>query len=166
MFILIRVVVYATAFVGLLLVFVPAQLLTWADIPRPVNIRAPQITGLVLAALGGILVLWTIVALATAGRGRLVVTGPYRYMRHPMYFGAALAIAGAALFYQSPLLLAYASVFLLFSHFFVVFYEEPALQRAFGEEYDSYRQQVGRWGPPASIRRRSGARPKAVGRRP
>jgi protein-S-isoprenylcysteine O-methyltransferase Ste14 len=166
MFILIRVVVYATAFVGLLLVFVPAQLLTWADIPRPVNIRAPQITGLVLAALGGILVLWTIVALATAGRGRLVVTGPYRYMRHPMYFGAALAIAGAALFYQSPLLLAYASVFLLFSHFFVVFYEEPALQRAFGGEYDSYRQQVGRWGPPASIRRRSGARPKAVGRRP
>jgi protein-S-isoprenylcysteine O-methyltransferase Ste14 len=166
MFILIRVVIYATAFVGLLLVFVPAQLLTWADIPRPVNLRAPQLTGIVLAALGGILVVWCIVSLAVAGKGRLVVTGPYRYMRHPMYFGAVLAIAGAALFYQSPLLLAYASVFLLFFHFFVVLYEEPALQRAFGEEYDSYRQQVGRWGPPASIRRRSGARPKAVGRRP
>jgi protein-S-isoprenylcysteine O-methyltransferase Ste14 len=175
MFILIRAVVYATAFVGLLLVFVPAQLLSWADIPRPVNIRAPQIAGIVVSTLGGILVVWCIGTFVVAGKGtpapfdqpaRLVVTGPYRYMRNPMYFGAALAIAGAALFYQSPLLLAYASVFLLFFHFFVVLYEEPALQRAFGEEYDSYRQQVGRWGPPASIRRRSGARPKAVGRRP
>ena len=166
MFILIRVVVYATAFVGLLLVFVPAQLVAWADIPRPVNLRAPQLTGFGLAALGGILVVWCIVSLAVAGKGRLVVTGPYRYMRHPMYFGAALAIAGAALFYQSPLLLAYASAFLLFSHFFVVFYEEPALERLFGEEYETYRRQVGRWGPPASIRRPSGARPKAVGRRP
>ena len=166
MFILIRVLVYATAFVGLLLVFVPAQLVSWADIPRPVNLRAPQLTGVGLAALGGILVVWCIVSLAVAGKGRLVVTGPYRYMRHPMYFGAALAIAGAALFYQSPLLLAYASVFLLFSVFFVVFYEEPALERLFGEEYEAYRRQVGRWGPPASIRRPSGARPKAVGRRP
>ena len=166
MFILSRVVVYATAFVGLLLVFVPAQLLTWADIPRPVNIRAPQITGLGLAALGGILVLWTIVALAAGGRGRLVVTGPYRFMRNPMYFGAALAIAGAALFYQSILLLAYASVFILFSHFVVVLYEEPALQRTFGDEYDTYRRQVGRWGPSSSIRtgrRAAGPGPKAVG---
>ena len=56
-------------------------------------------------------------------------------------------------YYQSVLLLAYASVFLLFSHFFVVLYEEPALQRTFGEEYDVYRRHVGRWGPSASIKR-------------
>ena len=152
MLILIRAVVYATAFVGLLLVFVPAQLLTWADIPRPVNIRAPQVTGLVLGALGGLFVVWCSVSLASAGRARLLVTGPYRYMRNPMYFGAALAIAGAALFYQSILLFAYASVFILFSHFVVVLYEEPALQRTFGDEYDTYRRQVGRWGPSSSIR--------------
>ncbi len=173
MLIFIRAVVYATAFVGLLLVFVPAQLLAWADIPRPMNIGAPQMAGVVVGALGGALTVWCVIAFVVAGKGtpapfdppgRLVMTGPYRYMRNPMYFGAALAIADAALYYQSVLLLAYASAFLVFFHFFVVFYEEPALQRTFGDEYEAYRRQVGRWGPPASIRsRRRAPGPKAVG---
>jgi protein-S-isoprenylcysteine O-methyltransferase Ste14 len=163
MLILIRAVVYATVFVGLLLVFVPAQLLTWADIPRPTNVGAPQIAGLVIAALGGILTLWCVASFVVAGKGtpapfdpprRLVVTGPYRYMRNPMYIGAALAIAGAALYYQSILLLAYASAFLVLFHFFVVLYEEPSLQRTFGDEYDAYRRQVGRWGPNLKSSRR------------
>jgi protein-S-isoprenylcysteine O-methyltransferase Ste14 len=68
-------------------------------------------------------------------------------MRNPMYFGAALAMAGAALYYQSVQLLAYASAFLLFFHFFVIWYEEPTLHRTFGEDYAAYRKQVGRWGP-------------------
>ena len=58
-------------------------------------------------------------------------------MRHPMYFGAALAIAGAALFYQSPLLLAYASVFLCSPTSSSCSTKNPRLQRAFGEEYDA-----------------------------
>lgn len=29
---------------------------------------------------------------------------------------------------------------------FVVLYEEPALRRAFGDEYETYSRQVGRWG--------------------
>ena len=57
-----------------------------------------------------------------------------------------LAISGAALFYQSILLLAYASAFLLFFHFFVVLFEEPTLQRTFGDDYESYSRQVRRWG--------------------
>lgn len=161
MLILIRAVVYATAFVGLLLVFVPAQLLAWANIPRPTTIGAPQIAGLVVGALGGLLTLWCVVAFAVAGKGtpapfdppgRLVVSGPYRHMRNPMYFGAALAVTGASLYYQSVLLLAYASVFLLFFHFFVVLYEEPTLQRTFGDDYEAYRRQVGRWGGRAGTR--------------
>jgi protein-S-isoprenylcysteine O-methyltransferase Ste14 len=153
--ILVRAVVYATAFVGLLLVFVPAQLLTWSGIPRPTSIGTPQIVGLIVATLGALLVVWCILTFVATGKGtpapfdpprRLVVSGPYRYMRNPMYFGAGLAISGAALFYQSIQLLAYASAFLLFFHFFVVFFEEPALQRTFGDDYESYSRQVRRWG--------------------
>jgi protein-S-isoprenylcysteine O-methyltransferase Ste14 len=150
-----RAVVYATAFVGLLLVFVPAQLLTWSGIPRPTSIGAPQIAGVIVSAIGGALAVWCIGTFVVAGKGtpapfdpprRLVVTGPYRYMRNPMYFGAGLAISGAALYYQSVQLLAYATAFLLFFHFFVVLYEEPALQRTFGDDYESYSRQVRRWG--------------------
>ncbi|HEY7474622.1 MAG TPA: isoprenylcysteine carboxylmethyltransferase family protein [Vicinamibacterales bacterium] len=156
MFILLRAVVYATAFVGLLLIFVPAQLLARAGVSTPATIGAPQIAGWLIGAAGGLLAGWCIVTFVFAGKGtpapfdppgRLVVSGPYRYMRNPMYFGAALAMAGAALYYQSVQLLAYASAFLLFFHFFVIWYEEPTLHRTFGEDYAAYRKQVGRWGP-------------------
>src|ERR1700678_2788519 len=61
--------------------------------------------------------------------------------------GAALALAGAALFYESLSLLTYSCVFLLGSHVFVVSYEEPALQRTFGPEYEQYQRRVRRWCP-------------------
>jgi len=64
-----------------------------------------------------------------------------------MYIGAAIALAGAALFYESITLLAYVCGFLLAAHLFVVLYEEPTLQRTFGPEYDEYRRHVRRWLP-------------------
>ena len=74
-----------------------------------------------------------------------------------MYIGAGLALAGASLFYRSLALLLYAVGFFLATRLFVVLYEEPALRRAFGTEYDSYCRQVRRWWPRISGRGRSGA---------
>ena len=78
---------------------------------------------------------------------RLVIQGPYRFVRNPMYLGAGFALAGAALFYQSIPLLGYAGLFILITHLFVVLYEEPALQRIFDGDYEAYRRRVGRWWP-------------------
>jgi protein-S-isoprenylcysteine O-methyltransferase Ste14 len=145
-----RALIYGTAAAGLALIFLPVDLSGWADIPRPSNIGPPQTIGLAVATFAGVLIAWCVFTLAahlSPPSKRVIVSGPYRYLRHPLYLGAAMAIAGAALYYQSILLLAYASVFLLFLHFFVVLYEEPELQRTFGDEYGHYRQQVGRWGP-------------------
>jgi len=64
-----------------------------------------------------------------------------------MYAGAGLALAGAALYYQSIALLGYAAVFLIVMQGFVVLYEEPTLRRTFGNEYEAYCRQVGRWWP-------------------
>jgi uncharacterized protein YbjT (DUF2867 family) len=50
-----------------------------------------------------------------------------------MYIGAGLALAGAALFYESLLLPGYTGFFFLATHIFVMWYEEPALQRTFGQ---------------------------------
>jgi protein-S-isoprenylcysteine O-methyltransferase Ste14 len=66
-----------------------------------------------------------------------------------MYVGAALAVTGAALFYQSIQLLAFVAGFLLVTHLFVVLYEEPTLRRLFGPEYQAYCQRVHRWRPSA-----------------
>jgi len=59
-----------------------------------------------------------------------------------MYIGAVLALAGAALFYESLSLLGYTAPFLLATHLLVVGYEEPALRRSFGPEYEAYSTQV------------------------
>ncbi|MBI1815880.1 MAG: hypothetical protein HYR72_12950 [Deltaproteobacteria bacterium] len=68
-------------------------------------------------------------------------------MRNPMYIGAGLALAGAALFYESLPLLGYAGLFILATHVFVMWYEEPTLRQTFGQEYEAYCRQVRRWWP-------------------
>ena len=78
---------------------------------------------------------------------RLVIHGPYRFVRNPIYIGACLALAGAALVYNSLALLGYAVVLLLVMHLFVVVYEEPTLRTTFDGDYDLYCGHVGRWLP-------------------
>jgi protein-S-isoprenylcysteine O-methyltransferase Ste14 len=101
---------------------------------------------------------WCIVTFAWIGKGtpapfdpphRLVVRGPYRFVRNPMYIGGAVTLAGAALFYRSLFLLAYGCLFLLAACLFVLFYEEPTLRRTFGIDYDAYCRRVSRWLPHA-----------------
>lgn len=155
-FVLVRAVTYAVLFIGLVLIYVPARLLSWSGIVRPAAIEVQQIAGIVLGAAGAAVALWCIFTFASIGRGtpapfdpprRLVIQGPYRFVRNPMYIGAGLALAGAALFYESLPLLGYTGLFFLVTHLFVTWYEEPTLRQTFGQEYESYCQQVRRWWP-------------------
>ena len=77
----------------------------------------------------------------------LVTNGPYRYVRNPMYIGVALVILGQACFFRSVHVLGYAVLMLITAHLFVVFYEEPTLERQFGKSYEEYRRTVPRWLP-------------------
>jgi protein-S-isoprenylcysteine O-methyltransferase Ste14 len=156
MFILVRAVTYAALFIGLVLIYVPARLLSWSGIVRPATMEVPQVVGMVIGATGAAVALWCIFTFATVGRGtpapfdpprRLVIRGPYRFVRNPMYIGAGLALAGAALFYESWRLLGYTGFFFLATHLFVVGYEEPTLRQSFGQEYEAYRRKVRRWWP-------------------
>ena len=77
----------------------------------------------------------------------LVTTALHGYVRNPMYLGVALAILGEAALFRSLQLAVYALVLLLTAHVFVVFYEEPTLERQFGRSYQEYRRNVPRWLP-------------------
>jgi protein-S-isoprenylcysteine O-methyltransferase Ste14 len=154
--VLIRAITYSTLFIGLVLVYLPEQMLSAAGVTRPARLGPPQSTGMIVGAAGAIIALWCILTFALAGRGtpapfdpprRLVVKGPYKYVRNPMYLGAAFALAGAALFYETGVLWAYAGGFLLLTHAFVVLYEEPILRRTFGDDYQDYCRRVRRWWP-------------------
>ena len=156
MFVLARAVTYATLFVGLLLIFVPGRILEVSGIVRPARLGPIECAGIAVGVVGGALALWCVMTFALVGRGtpapfdpprRLVVHGPYRYVRNPMYIGAALALAGAAICFRSIPLLVYVGVFLVATHLFVVWYEEPTLARLFGDQYATYCATVRRWLP-------------------
>ena len=136
--------------------FLPARVLLWSGIVAPAGTGAAQVAGVVVAAGGAVLALWCIVTFVVIGHGtpapfdpprRLVVVGPYRLVRNPMYIGAGLALAGAALFYESWALLGYCAAFALTTHLFAVGYEEPALRATFGAPYLRYCERVQRWWP-------------------
>lgn len=107
-------------------------------------------------AIATAIYLWSLWNFATRGRGtplpadapkRLVIQGPYRYTRNPMYVALFSALLGWILLYQGIGLLLYAVVVAAGVVFFVVRYEEPHLRSVFGRDYDEYRAKVPRWLP-------------------
>jgi protein-S-isoprenylcysteine O-methyltransferase Ste14 len=156
MFVLARAVTYATLFVGFFLVALPARVLSAAAVTPPSAVGPAQVAGLAIAVCGALLALACIFTFAFAGRGtpapfdpprRLVVSGPYRWLRNPMYLGAAIAMAGAAIYYGSIALAIYVAAFLGATHLFVIAYEEPTLRHLFDGAYDRYCAEVHRWRP-------------------
>jgi len=77
----------------------------------------------------------------------LVVQGLHRFVRNPMYIGVLLAIAGQAWLFWSKALCIYGALVWLVFHVWVLIYEEPTLQRQFGDSYERYRAAVPRWIP-------------------
>jgi protein-S-isoprenylcysteine O-methyltransferase Ste14 len=112
--------------------------------------------GVALIALGLPVLLAAIYKFASDGLGTplpaaptqsLVVTGPHRYVRNPMYIAVATVIVGQALVLGQPVLLWYAALFVVATTAFVYFYEQPALSRQFGDEYRRYCASVPAWLP-------------------
>ena len=158
MFVALRTLTYASLFIGFVLIYLPARVLAWAGIASPASLGPAQWMAILLGLIGAALALWCVGAFAWIGKGtpapfdpprRLVIRGPYRFVRNPMYIGASLAVASAALYFGSWALLLFVIGFLLVCHVFVMVYEEPHLRRVFGPEYEEYCHHVRRWLPRA-----------------
>jgi protein-S-isoprenylcysteine O-methyltransferase Ste14 len=78
---------------------------------------------------------------------RLVVSGLYRHVRNPMYCAILGVILGQGLLFGDARLFLYAALVWFSFHLFVVEYEEPKLQRTYGEDYAAFRAAVPRWIP-------------------
>jgi len=77
----------------------------------------------------------------------LVVEGPYAVVRNPMYWGVGAVMLGEAAIFHSLALVELVAAFLVGVNLFVLLYEEPALRRKFGVEYEEYSRRVPRWLP-------------------
>jgi protein-S-isoprenylcysteine O-methyltransferase Ste14 len=80
---------------------------------------------------------------------RLVVAGPYRYVRNPMYLGFFAGWAGLWVIFGRATVraIAWASVVLAAVALFVALYEQPTLRRKFGADYEEYCRNVRAWIP-------------------
>ena len=75
----------------------------------------------------------------------LVVNGPYRITRNPMYVGMGFLLTGLAFAFGALIALAFLPVVLLVIDRVVIAREEPYLERRFGADYAEYKGQVRRW---------------------
>jgi protein-S-isoprenylcysteine O-methyltransferase Ste14 len=135
---------------------VPWWITRWRVTPPVGDMWPVQFAGAVLILAGFVFLVDCFARFARDGLGtpapilpteHLVVGGFYRYVRNPMYVGVAAAILGQAVFFGDTRLLIYGAVVWLAFHLFVLLYEEPTLERTFGEEYELFRKNVPRWIP-------------------
>jgi protein-S-isoprenylcysteine O-methyltransferase Ste14 len=147
-----RNVVFTLVVPGLGAVYAPWWILTHSG-TQPTVVAWPAVVVIVAGLALYLACLWLF---ANVGRGtpgpwdaprRFVATGPYRWVRNPIYLAALLVVLGEAWLFGSIPLLVYAATISVACHLFVVAYEEPELHRRFGEEYDQYRRTVRRWLP-------------------
>ncbi len=121
------------------------------------TLRNPiHVLGLMGIGVGVMLLASCIWQFAYSGRGtlapvdpprQLVVRGPYRFVRNPMYAAVTAIVLGEVLLTRSVALLTYWAIWFAFVNLFVIGYEEPTLRRRFGASYERYTRTVGRWIP-------------------
>lgn len=75
---------------------------------------------------------------------KLVVRGPYRFVRNPMISGVLLVLIGEAMLYHSPAIAIWAATFFVLNAIVIPLIEEPQLRDRFGAAYIEYCDNVPR----------------------
>ncbi|HEU0274989.1 MAG TPA: isoprenylcysteine carboxylmethyltransferase family protein [Candidatus Udaeobacter sp.] len=150
-----RTVCYMAGFI-LLFGWLALRVQPWDEslkIPLP---AWSKVVGMVAVTLGVLIVSACAAVFVARGRGtpaifdpprKFVATGPYKFVRNPMYIGGSILLIGFGLYRQSLAILLYSVVIILLFHLYVIFIEEPGLESRFGKSYFAYKQSVNRWLP-------------------
>jgi protein-S-isoprenylcysteine O-methyltransferase Ste14 len=124
---------------------------TFGDAPARLFVFWP------LLLVGLLFVLWSNLFLVIRGKGgpaegfgvavsppteKLVVTGPYRYTRNPMVFGAQCCYMGFMVWLGSIAGIVIVACFVVFAVFYLKNSEEKRLVKDFGKDYEEYRKRV------------------------
>jgi protein-S-isoprenylcysteine O-methyltransferase Ste14 len=116
----------------------------------------PILAGAIMIGAGLSLMYRTIALFAREGEGtlapwdptrKLVVRGPYRFVRNPMIVGVLAVVLGEAALFGSPALAIWAALFFAVNAVWFPLVEEPGLAQRFGQDYEAYRRHVPRWLP-------------------
>ena len=114
------------------------------------------IAGLLLIFTGLYIMILTITKFVRIGKGtlapwsptgKLVIDGMYRYVRNPMIIGVLIVLAGESIAILSLNIFIWTLIFFIINNIWYIFYEEPDLEKKFGDEYRKYKKSVPRWIP-------------------
>ena len=141
---------------GLIVGVLPWWITRW-DLSRPFPLWVvAQVLGAVLIVPGVVVAVQAFARFVNEGRGtpvpvaapdRLVIGGAYRHVRNPMYVALLAALIGQALLFASWGVLLEAAITWAATASFVHWYEEPALRKRFGAQYEAYLKAVPGWLP-------------------
>jgi protein-S-isoprenylcysteine O-methyltransferase Ste14 len=118
-------------------------------------LTALESVGLVLYVAGFLLMAWALLTLRRnyqlggsdpRSADRMVIDGPYRLIRHPMYAAALMIALGLACLIQSWSVFGVFCIYLALILLLIPM-EEEGLRKAYGEQYDAYRQKAKRLVP-------------------
>jgi protein-S-isoprenylcysteine O-methyltransferase Ste14 len=108
------------------------------------------VIGLVLYVMGHLLMAWALMRLRSnyqlggsipRATDQLVILGPYRFVRHPMYAAALYISLGLAFLTQSLACLAVFFIYLLLISLLIPV-EEKGLRQIYGQQYGDYQHHV------------------------
>ena len=126
----------------------------WIEKNRTLHLGFHLFAGMSFILLGLTMMVITISSFIRIGKGtlapwsptkKLVIKGPYRYVRNPMILGVMTVLLGEAISLWSKNILLWAGIFFLINTVYFILYEEPNLEERFGEEYRIYKKYVPRW---------------------
>jgi len=119
------------------------------------NIPAFSI-GILIMIAGLTLIAKTVYTLTRIGDGtlapwsptkKLVTTGIYGHVRNPMILGVLITLLGESATILSAQMFKWTIIFFIINNIWFLLYEEPNLEKKFGEEYREYKKSVPRWIP-------------------
>ncbi|RYZ49155.1 MAG: isoprenylcysteine carboxylmethyltransferase family protein [Proteobacteria bacterium] len=110
--------------------------------------------GLILIAFGELFRIYSVAFIGTVSRTRshstgqkLITSGPFAYVRNPLYVGNFGITAGIALLGANVWIFVATVVLFCVQYYFIVRFEEDLLLERFGEEYAEFLRTTPRWIP-------------------
>jgi len=107
--------------------------------------------GAALVVIGWVVIIWTFFSWPSifAGHGvlsghRLITSGAYGVVRHPVYLGAILIWVGLALAFSDVITLVVAGLYVIPTYLLYLRSEETMMLASFGDQYRDYQRRVPR----------------------
>ena len=116
-----------------------------------INFLPACIKGVIIAFIGLYAITMTVSSMIRIGRGtlapwspsqHLVIGGMYGYIRNPMILGVLTVLIGESFAILSYRILIWAACFFVINTIWFIVFEEPSLEKKFGEEYREYKKNV------------------------